>query len=405
MVVELSPEDKVIALMGMTGVGKSSFIQLFMPNIVGIGEDLESFTTQVGIFECNMPNSDERFYLVDTPGFDDSNRPDQEILRELSSWLTRTYSYDIRLSGIIYLHRIMDVRFGGAAMRNLSMFKKLCGDGNLSSVVLATTFWSQVDQDIGGTREQQLKNTPSFWGSMVNRGSKIFRHDLAEASGAAIIQYLLDRHEKPVYAIQDEMVNKNMTLEETAAGSEVQAEMDKLRRRYEKDIQDLKQEMGKALNERDETAREELEKEKQKFEEFIEREREEREKMRANAEALWQQREAEREKERSEHLKRMEDLQKQYLEMKQKTKEVQKDAEHQKKVLELQKQIAVEQAKLEAQYNARFSIRSISTNMATTSKARQVPPDGRHTVTSAGELETVVGTVIVRGGNGSDRAG
>ncbi|KAK4938863.1 hypothetical protein LTR10_020769 [Elasticomyces elasticus] len=344
-----------------------------------------------------MPNSDERFYLVDTPGFDDSNRPDQEILRELSSWLTRTYSYDIRLSGIIYLHRIMDVRFGGAAMRNLSMFKKLCGDGNLSSVVLATTFWSQVDQDIGETREQQLKNTPSFWGSMVNRGSKIFRHDLAEASGAAIIQYLLDRHEKPVYAmIQDEMVNKNMTLEETAAGSEVQTEMDKLRRRYEKDIQDLKQEMERALNERDETAREELEKEKQKFEEFIEREREEREKMRANAEALWQQREAEREIERSEHMRRMEDLQRQYLEMEQKMKGVQKDAEQQKKVAELQQQIAVERAKLEAQYNARFSVRSTSTNMATTSKARQVPPEGRHRVTSAGELETVVGAVIVK---------
>lgn len=37
-----SPEDKVIALMGMTGVGKSSFIQLFTDELVGIGDDLES---------------------------------------------------------------------------------------------------------------------------------------------------------------------------------------------------------------------------------------------------------------------------------------------------------------------------------------------------------------------------
>lgn len=37
-----SPDDKVIALMGMIGTGKSSFIQLFTDVMVGIGDDLES---------------------------------------------------------------------------------------------------------------------------------------------------------------------------------------------------------------------------------------------------------------------------------------------------------------------------------------------------------------------------
>lgn len=317
-------------------------------------------TTQVAIFECKMPDSEEKFYLVDTPGFDDSNRPDQEILRELSSWLTKTYSDDICLSGIIYLHRIMDVRFGGAAMRNLSMFKKLCGDGNLSSVVLATTFWSKVDETNGTLRETQLKSTPTFWGSMVKHGSKIFRHDAGQESGGAIIKYILSRQEKPVYAIQDEMVNKNKTLEETAAGSEVQGEMDKLRRKYEQAIQDLKQDMEKAMRERDAVAREELEKERKRAEEFIRLETEERKKMQAKADALWQQREAEREKERLEHMQRIETLQKQYLDMEQKSRDARREEEHQRSLAQLQKQIEIERVKLEVQNNARLSTKVVS---------------------------------------------
>ena len=36
------PDDTIIALMGMTGVGKSSFISLFTNEKVPIGTDLES---------------------------------------------------------------------------------------------------------------------------------------------------------------------------------------------------------------------------------------------------------------------------------------------------------------------------------------------------------------------------
>ena len=305
-----------------------------------------------------MPISNEKFYLVDTPGFDDSNKPDQEILRELSSWLTRTYSENIKLSGIIYLHRIMDVRFGGAAMRNLTMFKKLCGDGNLASVVLATTFWAKVDNEIGKTREKQLKTTPTFWGSMATRGSQVFRHDSAEKSGAAIIQYLLDRRDRPVYAIQDEMVNKNKTLEETAAGCEVQAEMENMRRKYEQAIVDIKQDMQEAIKNKDEVMRKELEKERKEREEFIKRELQERKKMQADANALWQQREAEREKERLDHMQRMEALQKQHLEVEQKSRLARADAKHQIQLMELEKQIEIERVKNEAFGRSKFSVKA-----------------------------------------------
>jgi hypothetical protein len=55
-----------------------------------------------------------------------------------------THANNIKLTGIVYLHRIMDNKVGGSAMKNLRMFRALCGNYGLGSVVLATTHWSKV---------------------------------------------------------------------------------------------------------------------------------------------------------------------------------------------------------------------------------------------------------------------
>jgi hypothetical protein len=41
-----------------------------------------------------------------TPGFDDTNKSNSEILRDLGNWVVRSYPADVKLSGILYLHRI-----------------------------------------------------------------------------------------------------------------------------------------------------------------------------------------------------------------------------------------------------------------------------------------------------------
>lgn len=91
-----------------------------------------------------MYNRYTRIHLVDTPGFDDTNKKDVEVLREIASWLVVSANNDILLSGLVYLHPMTDNRFRGSAMRNLYMFKKLCGERCLPSVVLATTMWDLV---------------------------------------------------------------------------------------------------------------------------------------------------------------------------------------------------------------------------------------------------------------------
>jgi len=255
----------------------------------------------VDIFKCATSGIPE-FYLIDTPGFDDSTRSDTDILREVASWLTKAYTNNIKLTGIIYLHRILDVRLGGSAMKNLRMFKKLCGADNLGSVVLCTTFWGQVDEATAAVREHQLQTREEFWGGLIARGSKMFRQDQGKSSGENIIKYLVGRRSKMVLEIQKEMVDGRKTLTQTAAGAEVQADLEKLREKYEAEVAQLRDEMTKALAQHDEEWQEEVNRHREQLEARIKQSEEDRQKMEARHEELWKQREAEREEERRQHL-------------------------------------------------------------------------------------------------------
>jgi hypothetical protein len=129
-------------------------------------------------------------HLIDTPGFDDTNRKDTEVLRDIACWMSSSYDQSVRITGIVCLHRITDPRMQGSARRNLLMFKKLCGDGCFEHVVLATTMWEQVDPQRGSDRERELLATPDFWGYMKDRRAQVKRHYKTRESALAIVEAL-----------------------------------------------------------------------------------------------------------------------------------------------------------------------------------------------------------------------
>ena len=52
--------------------------------------------------------------LIDTPGFDDTNKSDTEILQGISSWLAQSSTPTDKLAGIMYLHRITGGEMGNS---------------------------------------------------------------------------------------------------------------------------------------------------------------------------------------------------------------------------------------------------------------------------------------------------
>ncbi|KAF2835262.1 hypothetical protein M501DRAFT_999295 [Patellaria atrata CBS 101060] len=154
--------------------------------------------------------------IVDTPGFDDTTRSDAEILDEITQFLVAQYQLGIPLRGLIYLHRITDMRMQGSALRYFQMFQKICGEEAFGNVVLVTTMWDQLrDPSIGLKRDQELRK--EFWCMMEKGGSQIYNFDGSSAMAQGIVIGLAGKKDI-VLRIQREVNDYGKTLEDTSAG-------------------------------------------------------------------------------------------------------------------------------------------------------------------------------------------
>lgn len=273
------PKDVLIGVMGVTGSGKSSFISLLANQRVEVGHGLKSCkhrplrkadiwksvplnyhstgTKAVGVYFYEV-SPDQTIYLIDTPGFDDTDKTDTMVLKEIAQWLKVTFEQKILLNGIIYIHQISADRMTGSAKKNIMMFKSLCGPDAMKNVMLVTSMWDQVPVKVAEQREKELMETEEFWGWMHNRGSIIRRHHNTHSSAEAIVQEMVQMSGKaPVkLSLQEEMVNKGRTLEETGAARTLEGEWTAEKARLQEQLVELKEQMESAIRQKDADAQE-----------------------------------------------------------------------------------------------------------------------------------------------------
>jgi len=110
-------------LLGPTGSGKSSvryvpftsglqtsldILTKFIEKATGIkgivGDGLESSTQELSVFKFTLPEDDNSstVFLVDTPGFDDTNRTDHDVFETISKWLIKTYVHTVSFPGVLF---------------------------------------------------------------------------------------------------------------------------------------------------------------------------------------------------------------------------------------------------------------------------------------------------------------
>ena len=118
----------------------------------------------------------------------------------------------------------------GSTRRNIDMFHQICGDKALASVVLGTTNWGEVGEDVGKHREQQLAKT--LWNHKTSSGSRILRFDKTQESAVALVDAILgqlkSREEDNVLQIQTELVELERRIPETAAGKKMRYMLEQL---------------------------------------------------------------------------------------------------------------------------------------------------------------------------------
>jgi hypothetical protein len=98
------------------------------------------------------------------------------------------------LTGIIYVHRMAELRMGCVSVRNFEMLDKLCG---IKNVVILTHQWNEVNPDIADIRLEILRS-PMYFQSALDKGAVILRHShepgSAVDSAKAVLRHIVDNH-------------------------------------------------------------------------------------------------------------------------------------------------------------------------------------------------------------------
>jgi hypothetical protein len=216
-------------------------------------KQLDINLTVTGTQECNSYSfklDDRTIQLIDTPGFDDTSRTDDQVLRQLAAWLSFAYQQGYRLNGMVYLQTIGEPRMKGSHLTNLRMFQEMTGLEHMDSVVLTTTMWDKTDREDAKKRELQLMQEDTFWQPMIKRKSHVKRFMNDRESALDIIRILVEKH-KMIPKLQHEMNVEGKNLDQTNAGKAVNKRLIEQKEKHELEKEDLRQQMEKALQAND----------------------------------------------------------------------------------------------------------------------------------------------------------
>jgi hypothetical protein len=162
--------------------------------------------------------------LIDTPGWDDTHRTDTDILTLIGDHLGNLFGADQLLQGVVLLQPITGTRVYGTERKRTRLFEKICGMSAFPNIVIATTMWSDVvDQAAAHQRVQERIGSPEFWGSMVQGGARVMKHDNTQESALTIIRTLLSNQARPLQ-LQTELA-QGYDLANTSVGVQLTADI------------------------------------------------------------------------------------------------------------------------------------------------------------------------------------
>ncbi|KAK3987601.1 P-loop containing nucleoside triphosphate hydrolase protein [Cladorrhinum sp. PSN332] len=212
----------MVMVMGVTGAGKSTLINLLKPGSVKIGHTLKSETKTSQAVQIDLDILRRRsITVVDTPGFDDTRRGFDSVFQDIMRYLTLQYALKIPLKGILYLHPITSNKFRGSDAASLEIFQLLCqGAATLDNVIFLTTGWNNIKTDElrveALRREKEL--IQEFWKPMLDKGAHAMQFPSNREEANHIVLRLVSSKQDLVLGVQRELVDERRGLGDTEVG-------------------------------------------------------------------------------------------------------------------------------------------------------------------------------------------
>ena len=159
------------------------------------------------------------------------------------------------------------------------MFRKLCGESTLQNVVLVTNMWGDESMAVNESREREIFE--NFLRPAINKGAQMARHHDTTESAHNILRMIIN-NDPVVLQIQRELVDENKHITDTEAGEMINQEIRHLIKKHEAELNEIRYEMRRALQERDEETRRELNAIRRELEEKVMKVKEARDGLVAN---------------------------------------------------------------------------------------------------------------------------
>ena len=149
------------------------------------------------------------------------------------------------------------------------MFQNVCGPA-LENAVIVTTRWDVVGNKRAAELQQELIEGERYFKPLCDAKATTHGHDNTHASAQQVMNKLLD-NTPIVLQIQEELAKPGATLEQTAAGAQLSADLDALTKKQEAEMKKVREEMKDAAKANDETWKKELDDELARLKEDMER--------------------------------------------------------------------------------------------------------------------------------------
>lgn len=164
-------DGPIVLVLGLTGAGKTTFINHITKSNFAVGHGMDACTTTAYHAIAKIDGVNVAF--VDTPGFDDPEKSDADVLIDVTTWIDEHLGGKRQVTAALYLHSINKQKMHGSAFRNFNMFSKLIGSKSMKNVGLVSTHWDAVPTTTAEDREAFL--TAKSWSLMIAAGARIYR--------------------------------------------------------------------------------------------------------------------------------------------------------------------------------------------------------------------------------------